>query len=120
MMRVREGVIESIILASRNTYPNEFLSLLGGDKEEIKELVVIPATHYGKNFSFMQQFLVPFDSSIRGSVHSHPSTNPLPSSADLNVFGKYGEFNMIIAYPFTPETIRAYNAEGKPVEYRVV
>jgi len=120
MWKIKGKTAESISIAAQNTYPNEFMALLGGNKKEkkVEELVVLPAI-YGKNFSSLRTDLVPFDSSILGSVHSHPSKNNFPSNADLGVFAATGEIHLIIAYPFGIENIRAFARNGKETEFQI-
>jgi len=48
--QIKKQTLESIIMAARNVYPNEFFSMLGGKNRTIEELVVVPAT-YGEDFS---------------------------------------------------------------------
>ena len=121
MFRIKKETMESIILASNNTYPNEFFSLLGGDRKRgiIDELVVVPAT-YGRNFTAIKSWLIPIDSRVMGSVHSHPSPSPYPSMADLRSFTKFGDFHIIAAYPFDLESIAAFDSRGKQQEFIVV
>lgn len=113
--------MEDLLLAARNTYPNEFFALLGGDKKGsvIDEFVVVPAV-YGKNFAMVHTNLVPFDMRVLGSVHSHPSRNWRPSGADLSSFGKFGGINLIIAYPFDINSVRAFDIEGRKLEIEVL
>ena len=118
-MKIKKTTLENICDAARNTYPNEFISLLGSKNGVIEELVVLPAT-YGRNFSSLRIDLLPPDKSVVGSIHSHPSPNAMPSKADLNVFRKAGQMHLIIAYPFSSESIKAYDAKGNSVELEVV
>jgi proteasome lid subunit RPN8/RPN11 len=121
MYRILESIVLSIAAAAKNTYPAEFISLLGWDEEKklIDEIVAVPAD-YGKNFSTIYTHLVPFDSRIIGSVHSHPSPSYKPSRGDLRSFAKLGEIHFIIAYPFNIDNLAAYDINGKPVEFEVV
>ena len=57
---------------------------------------------------------------IVGSVHSHPSGNYNPSSADLQLFSKHGTTHMIIGFPFTPGTWRGYDGAGNPRKLEIV
>ncbi len=120
MVKIKKETVESILSAAKSTYPNEFLALLGVDEEGvISELVVLPAV-YGKRHSFLYNYSIPFDSSIAGSIHSHPSPNFRPSKADLRLFSRMGKVHFIAAYPFTPESLKCYNSEGKEIEFEVV
>ena len=118
-MKIKKSAIENICDAARNTYPNEFIALLGSKDGVIEELVVLPAT-YGRNFSSLRIDLLPPDSSVVGNIHSHPSPNATPSKADIHVFRKTGQMHLIIAYPFSSESIKAYNAEGNSIELEVI
>jgi len=120
MFRIKETVLESISLAAKNVYPNEFISMLGkGEKEEITELVVLPAV-YGRNFSSIRVDLIPFDNKVVGTVHSHPGRNNTPSSGDLKVFSALGKIHLIICWPFNITDIKAFNREGKKVEIEIM
>ena len=121
MVRIKRNTVEDIAQAARNTYPDEFIALIGdgGGNGIIDELVVLPST-YGRTFSSIRIDLLPFDRSVLGSVHSHPSPNATPSDADLRVFKKTGEIHLIIGYPFNLESVNAFNAAGKQLELDVV
>ena len=118
MWKIKKETIESICIASRNNYPNEFLSFLGGNKEKkvINELVVLPAI-YGKSFATVDLLAMPFDKGIIGTIHSHPSPNNYPSLADSKMFSARGEIHLIAGYPFNPENIRAFNRKTEEIEW---
>jgi len=120
MYKISQSTAESICAAARNVYPNEFISMLGGDgkTKTINELVMLPAT-FGTNFSSLATYLKPIDSKIIGSVHSHPRGN-LPSAGDLRSFPKMGEIHLIISYPFNISNIRAYYASGQEEKLVVI
>jgi len=120
-IRVKKHTLEDIAEAAKNTYPKEFLALIGSTKKNrvIDEFVLMPAT-YGDTFSSMQLHLVPFDKSIMGSVHSHPGPSAKPSSADINFFKKTGKMHLIISMPFNIQNIRAFDSEGKELEMEVL
>lgn len=106
-------------MAAGNTYPDEFFSLLGGDRKRllIDELVVVPAI-YGRNYTLIKTYLMPFDSRIMGSVHSHPGHSAKPSPGDLNTFERFGNIHLIICQPFNIGDIAAYDRSGNRVEFR--
>ena len=64
--------------------------------------------------------MLPYDESIKGTVHSHPGPNPRPSGADLNFFSKFGGVHIIIAYPFVEDSVRAYRSDGSVLRIEVV
>jgi len=120
MIKIKETVLESVCIAARNVYPNEFISMLGKNKEnEINELVVFPAV-YGRNFSSIRTDLIPFDRSIIGTIHSHPNRNNNPSQGDLKVFSALGEIHLIICWPFNLDNIKSFNRQGKEINSEAV
>jgi proteasome lid subunit RPN8/RPN11 len=49
---------------------------------------------------------------VVGTVHSHPSPDNSPSSADIKFFSKFGGIHLIIAWPYKINTIKAYDNNG--------
>jgi proteasome lid subunit RPN8/RPN11 len=122
MVKIRHGTLEAVLLAARNTYPNEFLALLSSKKKGsgiIDEYVMLPST-YGSNFSTIRLDLMPYTGKGLGSIHSHPSPNARPSRGDLAAFRAMGEIHLITAYPFSFESTRAFDRFGKPLQLEVV
>jgi proteasome lid subunit RPN8/RPN11 len=64
--------------------------------------------------------MAPVDSSIVGTVHSHPSPYPTPSDADVHLFQKYGKIHIIIAMPYDDSSWRAYNFKGERIDLAIV
>jgi len=120
-MKISRDTLESLVLASKNTYPNEFFAMLGSSKKDgtVDEFVIVPSV-YGKEHTLIRLDLKPIDPKIIGSMHSHPSYSNRPSRQDLSTFKKLGKFHLIISHPFQFENIAAYNANGKTIGIKVV
>jgi len=114
MWKIQRAVLESIVQAAQNTYPNEFIAFLGGDlkKQVVKELLILPSVS-GTEQAIIRSDLLPLNVKSMGSVHSHPSHSNFPSAADKKMFSKQGEIHLIICLPFSVQTIRAFNTDGK-------
>jgi proteasome lid subunit RPN8/RPN11 len=109
--------------SAKSLYPKEFAGLLRCDEEEkslITEIVLLPGTISGDSHAIFKMQMKPFDLSIVGTVHSHPSPSFYPSSADKMLFSKYGRIHMIIAYPYSTDSWKAYNARGDPVTMYII
>ena len=120
--KIREGVLFNVLRASRHAHPNEFialLSLLEKDSKLIGEIVVTPSES-GRDYAGLHSHLIPLDPLIVGTVHSHPSHSPFPSEQDLVTFSKMGEIHLIVCRPYSPDTLRAFNAKGRPIPIEVV
>ena len=118
---ITRDALDFMLHAARNTYPEEFAGLLRkNSKGEVSEVLVIPQTVYGEGHSSINLYNVPYTSGHCGSVHSHTTRDARPSRADLAFFKATGETHIIIAYPFTPQAVRAYDPEGKGIAIKIV
>ena len=120
---VDEELLQAIFEGSRRLYPREAILLLRGEKKKnlvkISELVVPPLATYGSNFANIPLHMLPMDFSIVGTVHSHPSGNLTPSTADLNHV--FGIILMIVGFPFAGEqNVAAYNSRGERLPLHIV
>ena len=122
-VHVESEVIDEIINIAKEAYPNEFMALLEGKIEEkvlrITDLVFLPV-ETSQEGAVMQVFMQPLTINSLGSVHSHPGPSASPSDADLEFFSKRGFFHMIIAEPYTRESIIAYDSFGNRADYRII
>ena len=103
-------------------HPREGILLLRGitdwDKIGVKEVIIPPFAIHGNGFSNFPLHMLPFDRSIVGTAHSHPSGVLHPSIGDLNHF--YSKIMVITGYPYDSEIqIVIYNREGKIVKYEI-
>jgi proteasome lid subunit RPN8/RPN11 len=108
-------LLDSIFEGAKRLYPKEVFLLLRGRiiKNEIliTDLVVPPLAVYGYGFANLPLHMLPADFSIVGTVHSHPSGNIQPSSADINHF--FGRILMIVGFPFADrQNVCVYNSKG--------
>ena len=113
---VDEDLLQAIFEGARRLYPRETVFLLRGEKKKnlikISELVVPPLATYGSDFANIPLHALPMDFSIVGTVHSHPSGNLTPSTADLNHV--LGIILMIVGFPFADErNVAVYNRDGE-------
>jgi len=119
---IKRTLIDGILAYSRDTHPKEILLLLRGAKDngfQINEFVIPPSAIRGLGFSTFKPDRIPFDLSILGTVHSHPSGELSPSTHDLNHF--YGRIMMIVAYPYSSiEDIAIYDGRGRAVPFKTI
>ncbi len=122
MVKIKKQTLQALVVAAQNTYPHEFIALLGRREKKssvIDEFIILPAT-FGETFSSIRLDLLPYTSGAIGSVHSHPGPSASPSRGDLAAFRAMGEIHLIIAYPFSFESVRAFDASGKQLQLEVV
>jgi len=109
------GPFESMLAMARNLHPREFIALLRGEikREEtrITDLLLAPLSVYGEGFSNFNPYALPFDASVVGLAHSHPSGRAEMSTWDYNHF--YGSIMVVMAYPYRgPEDVAAFDGGG--------
>ncbi|ASJ14191.1 Mov34/MPN/PAD-1 family protein [Thermococcus radiotolerans] len=119
-VRIRRELLEYLLELARDFYPNEFAGFLRERDGVFEEVLIAPNPHFGSSSAFFDTWMLPYDESIKGTVHSHPGPSPWPSQADLNFFSKFGGVHMIIAYPFTEDSVRAYRSDGSRLGIEVV
>jgi proteasome lid subunit RPN8/RPN11 len=122
-VQIDREVVEEILQIARESYPNEFVAMLQGKVKDgvlhIDGLLFLPGETSDQG-AVMNVFMMPLIDEGIGSVHSHPGYNGNPSGADLHFFSKNGLFHLIVAQPYTEDSISAYNSFGELVGYKIV
>ena len=121
-IKVRKELIDGILAYSKDMHPREIILLLRGkvgNDIEVNELVIPPGATHGLGFSGFQPYMLPFDLSILGVLHSHPSGSSSPSVHDLN--HPYGKITMIATYPYRSiDDITIFGKGGEKLRFEVV
>jgi proteasome lid subunit RPN8/RPN11 len=122
-IQIDREVVDEIIQIARESHPLEFVAMLEGKAHKgvlkIDGLIFLPGETSNQG-AVMKTFMMPLSTGAVGSVHSHPIPNASPSTADLYFFAKNGLFHMIIAEPYTEDSIRAYDTFGQEVGFQVI
>ena len=121
--KITKSCLDLIFECAKDSFPNEFGGLLRVDEKDknlIKEVVILPGTISGDSHAIFRMHMMPVDFSIVGTVHSHPSPYPLPSDADLQLFGKHGRVHIISAHPFNMSSWEGYDYQGSNIDIVVV
>jgi len=113
MWRIKENLLLDAIHSAERYMPTEFICFLGGDKEKmiVEEIVFLPS-NTSEDSASINEYSLPIDDTIIGSLHSHPYSTNHPSRQDKKFFLKY-PLNLIIGYPYTIENIGFYNQRGE-------
>lgn len=120
---LRRDLLDGILAYSKDAHPREAILLLRGraegDSIRIEEVLIPPIATHGLGFSDFNPHAIPFDASIIGLFHTHPSGIPEPSVEDLNHF--YGIVMVIAAYPYGSEAdVKAFDEAGDELELEVI
>jgi proteasome lid subunit RPN8/RPN11 len=116
-------VADSILTAAMSVYPRETILLLQGKKSgdviRLNSILIPPLATYGRGFSVYLGTMLPWDLTLMGVAHSHPSGNPHPSTTDLNHFR--GRIMVIAAYPYNDyANLAVYDREGSTIPHEIV
>ncbi len=118
--KIDKEVLMMFLHASKTSHPNEFAGILRSSGDIISEILLLPGTFSSDRSAIMRLDMLPLSSDACGSVHSHPSPRADPSEADLSFFEGFGSVHIIIAYPYTENSWKAFNSGGVEVELEIV
>ena len=118
-VRLKKDLLKKIIAYAKDSHPNEFGAALTG-KEVLTDLELL----YSSTVNRTSVMFSKYDGAgsritVDGFVHSHPSGAAIPSRADLRSFNLFVN-NLIIGYPFTGDSIAAYDRVGNRLELEIV
>ncbi|MBN1216808.1 MAG: hypothetical protein JXA99_15380 [Candidatus Lokiarchaeota archaeon] len=116
---IKSELINGILGLCKDQHPKEMLGLLRMEKGIISEFILPPGVLRSTNNTIFNPSRMPLDTSIIGSVHSHPSGNPIPSFADLKVF-RNGYIHFIVGYPYDYSSIKCYDQIGNKINFKLV
>ena len=118
---LHRDVAESMCDFAKTTHPKEFVAVISGkirnNQLHISDLYYKEFLSSRSSASF-SSFMPGAENGI-GTVHSHPSGNNHPSSADLRFFNKKGFVHFIIGNPYTQATIACYDYHGNPLSFMI-
>lgn len=117
---ITRDTLDLIIEMAKQAHPNEMGASLRAEGGVITEIVLVPGTIGGDAHAFLPLHALPYDRSVVGTVHSHPSPWPIPSDADKQLFNAFGHTHLIIASPYTHESWRAYDQNADDLSLEIV
>lgn len=118
--KIKRATLKLICEVANENHPNEFVGLLRAEGDVISELILLPGTLAGAESAMLQLHMKPYDPTIIGSVHSHPTYSNLPSAQDLQFFSRLGFVNIIVAKPYELNSCRAYDPYGNELKLEIV
>jgi proteasome lid subunit RPN8/RPN11 len=117
---IRAGVVQVLLEMGLRAHPHEFASLLREENGVIHEVDLLPGTLGGEHHATMHLDMMPLDTHVAGSAHSHPNGLLRPSSADLAFFSRAGRYHIIVGYPYHQENWRCFLTDGRPYVLEVM
>jgi proteasome lid subunit RPN8/RPN11 len=120
VQHIDREALEFIFKAARFNHPKEFAGVLRATGDVITEVLLLPGTLSSTESALLRLHMLPIDPSVCGTVHSHPSSGPLPSPDDFQFFDKFEAIHLIVAFPYTQSSWKAYNHRGEEIRLEVI
>ena len=117
---IRHELLSLLLELGHDSHPNEFVALLRERDGVIEELNMLPGTITGESSASLFFDMMPLDTHLAGSAHSHPNGVLRPSNADVNFFPRSGRYHLIIGYPYRESDWKCFNADGTPQPLEVI
>lgn len=119
-IKIKKELLNGILALCKKQHPREILGLLRIINGIAIEYILPPGAITSSSSGLFIPSRLGFDSTLNGSIHSHPSGNPNPSIIDINNVFKTKKFNFIIAYPYDMSSIKCFNNKGREIEFRIL
>lgn len=117
---IKKSLLSLLLEMGKETHPNEFAGLLREQDGILEEINLLPGTIGREESASLFLDMMPLDTHIAGSAHSHPNGVIRPSDADINFFPRSGRLHIIVGYPYGENDWRSFHADGTPSELEVV
>lgn len=117
---ISRDLLQLLLNIGNNRHPCEFAGLLIEKDGVIDEFNLLPGTVSRENSASLLLDMMPLDTHVAGSAHSHPNGALIPSDADLRFFSRVGRYHLIIGSPYGEGNWRCFRANGDPVEMEVI
>lgn len=121
-IKIKKELLQILLELGKSQHPYEFLAILRKNGDVIDEFDLAPGTISGSSSASFQPHMMPLDTKVAGSAHSHPSGAIRPSDADLRFFPATGRYHIIVGPPYTEdeECWRCFFANGESCNAEVV
>ena len=117
---IRKDLLSLLLQLGREQHPNEYAGLLREEEGIIEEINLLPGTTSTDRSASLFLDMMPLDTHLAGSVHSHPNGVIRPSDADLAFFPRTGRYHIIVGFPYEVDDWRCFSANGMPVDIGVI
>ena len=117
---IRQDLIRLLLQMGRESHPNEFVALITEKDGIMNEVNLLPGTIAGSDSAALLYDMMPLDTHLAGSAHSHPNGVLAPSAADVGFFPRTGRFHIIIGFPYRRKDWRCFTVDGTPCDLEVI
>ena len=117
---IRKDLLLLLLQIGKEQHPQEYAGLLLENEGIIEELNLLPGTTSTSVSASLHLDMMPLDTHLAGSAHSHPNGVLRPSDADLSFFPRTGRYHIIVGYPYMSGDWQCFLVSGNPAALEVV
>ncbi|MGB7788347.1 Mov34/MPN/PAD-1 family protein [Methanoregula sp.] len=117
---IRQSLLSLLLEMGQESHPNEFVGLIREQDGIMEEFNLLPGTIGRENSASLLYDMMPLDTHLAGSAHSHPNGVLRPSDADVRFFPRTGRYHLIIGFPYRENDWRCFTADGEPCTLDVI
>jgi proteasome lid subunit RPN8/RPN11 len=117
---IRKNLLELLLELGREHHPSEYVALLREKDGIINEVDLLPGTIGREDSASLYLDMMPLDTHITGSAHSHPNGVLRPSDADISFFPRTGRYHFIVGYPYQENNWRCFKSDGTSKQIEVI
>lgn len=117
---IRQDLLSLLLQMGQENHPNEFAAVIREQDGIMEELNLLPGTIGREDSASLFYDMMPLDTHVAGSVHSHPNGVISPSDADLSFFPRTGRYHLIIGYPYRKNNWQCFTSDGQPCNLEVI
>lgn len=117
---IRQSLLSLLLEMGQESHPNEFVGLIREQDGIMEEFNLLPGTIGRENSASLLYDMMPLDTHLAGSAHSHPNGVLQPSDADVRFFPRTGRYHLIIGFPYRKNDWRCFTADGEPCTMDVI
>ncbi len=119
-VKIKYELLEGILGLCKTQHPREILGMLRVERGVIVEYILPPGASTSANSGVFSPSRLPYDMSIEGTVHSHPSGNSNPSPTDLQQVFRRHRFHLIVGYPYNTYNVKCFDPKGNEINLVIV
>lgn len=116
---IRKSLLALLLEMGKENHPHEYAGLLREEGGILEEINLLPGTIGREESASMFLDMMPLDTHVAGSVHSHPNGVIRPSDADISFFPRSGRLHIIVGYPYGERDWRCFHADGTLAQLEV-
>jgi len=116
---IKKELIEGILGMCYQQHPREIVGLLSLNDGRFTQFILPPGATTSETSGVFYPGRIPIDTTLQGTIHSHPSGNSNPSPVDLETVFRGYDYNFIAGYPYNNlNCIKCFDQLGNELKFK--